>query len=116
MQFLLISNNDFDGVGQHVVKLSKNLSEHGIKNNFIMLHKKNEYDNFFLLKRNFYLRCKSFFFDLIKKRLNDLFSFENETVDSFEIEKWIDKSDVILIFDYHKIFNIDFLKKFLKKK
>jgi len=116
MQFLLISNNDSDGVGQHVVKLSKNLSENGIKNNFIMLHKQNKYNNFFLLKRSFYLRCKFFFLNLIKKKLNDLFSFENATVDDLQIEEWINKSDIIIVFDYHKIFSINYLEKFLKKK
>jgi len=116
MQFLLISNNDFDGGGQHAVKLSKNFSSLGIKNNFIMLHKKNNFNNFFLLKRNLYLRCKSFLLDLAKKRLNDLFSFDNPTVEVQEIEKWINKSDVIIIFDYHKIFSLNYLKKFLKRK
>ena len=42
MKFLLIVNNDFDGVGQPAVNLSSNLKKKGHKTKIITLHKKSE--------------------------------------------------------------------------
>ena len=39
MNFLLIANNDYDGVGQTAVNLSKNLIDKGHKSDLIVLHK-----------------------------------------------------------------------------
>ena len=39
MNFLLIANNDYDGVGQTAVNLSKNLIDKGHKSELIVLHK-----------------------------------------------------------------------------
>ena len=70
MKFLLITHNDVDGVGQTVINLNSNLNALGHESKTILLYKKNKFDDsVILIKRSFFLRVFSFFFEFFKKNL-----------------------------------------------
>ena len=52
MKFLIILNNDFDGVGQPAINLSSNLKKKGHKTKIITLHKKSENKDIIKIKRS----------------------------------------------------------------
>ena len=52
MKFLIILNNDFDGVGQPAINLSSNQKK-GHKTKIIVLHKKSENKDVIKIKRSF---------------------------------------------------------------
>ena len=111
MNFLLISNNDFDGVGQPSVNLCKNLIDKGHKANHIVLHKLSKRKYVKKIKRSFSTRIFLFFLNLIKKNYSEIFSFGFSSVNYSELEKYIKKADVIIILELYKIISNSALEK-----
>ena len=56
MKFLLLSNNDSDGVGQHVERLSVTLNNLGHESNSLVLHKMFEKNNTIKINRSIFKR------------------------------------------------------------
>ena len=67
MNFLLIANNDYDGVGQTAVNLSKNLIDKGHKSDLIVLHKFSNKKYVKKIQRSFIARILLFILNFIKK-------------------------------------------------
>ena len=64
MKFLLIANNDYDGVGQHVVNLRNALDKKGHFSEIMLLSSlSSEKKNKIFAKRSFFLRALFFFFE-----------------------------------------------------
>ena len=61
MKFLLITNNDYDGVGQHVLRTNIYLNKINHKSKILVLHKATDDKNVFIVKRFFLYRLYSFF-------------------------------------------------------
>ena len=81
MKFSFIANNDFDGVGQTALNLSKNLICNGQECELLVLHKKHINKNTIILKRSFLKRLLIFILNFLKKNFNELFGFGYSTVD-----------------------------------
>ena len=81
MKFSFIANNDFDGVGQTALNLSKNLISNGQECELLVLHKKYKNKNTIILKRSFLKRLLIFILNFLKKNFNELFGFGYSTVD-----------------------------------
>ena len=116
MKFLLITNNDLDGVGQQVLNLDKNIRKQGHESKILALHKFKNNKNVILIKRSFWLRLCSFFFNIIKKNFKTLFSFNVSTIKYNSIKNYVDQSDVIIIYTLHKFLSFSILKKIFKAK
>ncbi len=115
MKFLLISYSEFDGVGQHVANLNTNLEKLGHKSKVILLHKLNDTENNIIkIKRSFLSRIFFFFLEFLKKDLKGLFSFGNSTIKYNSIKRYIDESEVIIIYSMHKILSFNMLEKIFK--
>ena len=68
MNFLLVTYNDIDGVGQTVVGLNSSLKKLGHKSKTILLHKsKKSNDNVIRIKRSSFLRIFFFVLEFFKK-------------------------------------------------
>ena len=78
-EFLLIANNDYDGVGQTAVNLSKNLIDKGHKSDLIVLHKFSN-KKYVTKFRSFIARILLFILNFIKKSYSELFGFGYSTV------------------------------------
>ena len=52
MKFVLIANNDIDGIGQPAINLCKNLNKSGHDAKVLVLHKSKNYSKIIKLKRN----------------------------------------------------------------
>lgn len=116
MNFLLIANNDYDGVGQPAVNLCSNLNKKGHKSKLIVLHKFSKNSFVEKVKRSFFLRVNLFFLNFIKKSFSELFGFGFSTVHYEEIKNYLDKADVIIIFTFYKIISNFTLDKILRSK
>ena len=57
------------------------------------------------------MRALFFFFEFLKKNPNKIFSFGNSTLFYKNIEKYINSSDVILIYTFQKILSLSMLEK-----
>jgi glycosyltransferase involved in cell wall biosynthesis len=115
MKFLLITNNDYDGVGQHVLRTNIYLNKINYKSKILVLHKTTNDKNVFAVKRLFFLRLFSFFLNFIKINFKDLFSFGNSTIDYKSIKKYVEDSDILIIFSLHKILSYEDLNKILSQ-
>ena len=116
MRFLLVSYNDFDGVGQTVANLNKTLNESGHVSKIILLSQSSNSDNIYKIKRSLIKRFFYYFYEFLKKRYSDLFSFGNSTIEFKSIEKYVNKSDVIIIYTLHKFLSLEMLSKIFSKK
>ena len=116
MRFLLVSYNDFDGVGQTVANLNKTLNELGHASKIILLSQSSNSDNIYIIKRSLIKRFFYYFYEFLKKRYSDLFSFGNSTIEFKSIEKHVNKSDVIIIYTLHKFLSLEMLSKIFSKK
>lgn len=68
MNFLLIANNDHDGVGQVAINLCKNLISKRHKSKLIVLHK-NSNNNFIKkIKRSLFARIFLYILEFFKKK------------------------------------------------
>jgi glycosyltransferase involved in cell wall biosynthesis len=116
MKFLLITNNDYDGVGQHVLRTNIYLNKINHKSKILVLHKSTDDKNVFIVKRFFLYRLYSFFLNIIKINFKDIFSFGNSTISYKSIKKYVEDSDVLIIFSLHKILSYKDLKIILSHK
>lgn len=116
MNFLLIANNDFDGVGQTAVNLCKTIISKGYKSKLIVLNKSSNKSFVQKIKRSIILRVLIFFKNLIKKSYSELFGFGDSTVNYYELKKYLDKSDIVIIFTFHKVISNKALEKILQNK
>ena len=115
MKFLLISYSEIDGVGQHVVSLNSNLQKMGYQSKAILLHKKQSSNqNIIKIKKSLFFRIIFFFLEFIKKDFKDLFSFGNSTIKYSSIKKYVEESDIIIIYSMHKILSLNVLEKIFK--
>ena len=114
MNFLLLTNNDTDGVGQQAINLNKNLKKKGHNSKVVVLHKQLENKNIIKVKRSFVLRVILYCLNIFKKDFFGLFSFGFSTVKYSNLEKYINKADVIIIYSLYKMISNDFLKYILK--
>jgi len=116
MKFLLITYNDSDGVGQAVVNLNSTLNSLGHKSKIILLNKSCDSKNIFKIKRSFFKRIFFYFYEFLKKRYSDLFSFGNSTVNFKLVESYTDEADIIIIYTLHKFLSLDMLSKIFETK
>ena len=124
MKFLILINNDSDGVGQTAINLSKNLKKlnHQVKVN--LLHAKTKDQNIKIIKRSFFLRVLGFLFNLMKikkiqsfkKNFLELFWFGNTTIKFQSIKNDIEESDVIIIFTFYKLISKKIFREIMKYK
>ena len=116
MKFLLISYNDSDGVGQVVLNLNKSLNKKGHKSEMIVLSKTNSNNNYlFEIPRSSIKRIFYHILEFLKKRYLDLFSFGNTTINYKSIKKYIDRSEVIIIYSLHKFLDFQILSKIMEQ-
>ena len=72
MKFLLLINNDSDGVGQTAINLSNNLKKLNHEVKVSLLHTKTKDQNIKIIKRSLFLRAIAFLFNLMKiKKINN---------------------------------------------
>ena len=116
MNYLLIANNDSDGVGQPAVNLCKNLSDKGHQSNLVVLHKSSKKKFVKKIKRSLFARIFLFFLNFAKKNYSELFGFGYSTVKFEELKKHLDKADIVIIFTLYKIISNITLEKILKTK
>ena len=113
MKYLLIINNDTDGVGQPAINLCSNLIKKGHSSKIIALHKSSENPNVIKIKRSFFSRIFLYFLNFLKKDFNELFGFGLSTIEYKNIEKHVLEADIIIIFTLYKIISNKILKKIL---
>ena len=116
MKFLLVTYNDSDGVGQTAVNLNTTLNDLGHHSKLILLNKSISCKNIFEIKKSFIKRVYFYFFELLKKRHSDLFSFGNSNVEYKSIEDHINAADIIIIYTLHKFLSLDMLSNLFEKK
>ena len=116
MKFLLVAYNDSDGVGQTAVNLNSTLNNLGYKSKLILLNKTVNLKDICKIKRSFTKRLFYYFFEFLKKRYSDLFSFGNSTVKFKDIEKHANEADIIIVYTLHKILTLNMLAKLYDQK
>ena len=104
MKFLLITNNDTDGVGQPAINLNNNLKKKGYESKVLVLHKFTKSKDIVQIKRSLILRILLFILNFLKKDFSELFGFGYSTINYNSISKHVDDPDVIVIFTFYKIF------------
>ena len=116
MKFLLVTYNDSDGVGQTVVNLNSALNKLGHNSKIILLNKTYNFDNVFNIERSLFKRIFYYFFEFLKKRYSDLFSFGNSTINFSLLNKYLDDADIVIIYTLHKFISLKMLNEISKKK
>ena len=124
MKFLILMNNDFDGVGQTAINLANNLKKINQEVKISLLHSKSNNKKIEIIKRSMFLRIIAFLFNFLKiKKINnlkndflELFWFGNTTIKFQSIKKEIENSDVIIIFTFHKIISRKIFQEIMKYK
>jgi len=111
MKFLLITNNDFDGVGQRVANLNHKLKSlgHGCKT--LVFYKSLNKDYIIKIKRSLFLKFSFFLLNFLKKDFKELFSFGYATIKYKSIENYIKNADVIIIYSLAKFLSPHILEK-----
>ncbi len=113
MKFLLITNNDTDGIGQPGVNLFNNLKNEGHQAKILTLHNFHKNKDIIKIKRSIFLRLFFYPLNFVKKNFKELFWFNVSTVNYKIIESYINNCDVIVIFTFQKIISTKILKKIL---
>ena len=116
MKFLLITNNDTDGVGQPAINLNNNLRKKGHQSQVLVLHKSTKFKDIIQIKRSLTLRVFLFILNFLKKDFSELFGFGYSTINYRSIKKHIDQADVIIIFTFYKILSNQILDVILSRK
>ena len=116
MKFLILSNNDSDGVGQHVERLSSALKALGYETKALVLHKSLNKDSVTKIKRSFFKRIFYYPLNYLKKDINKLFSFGFSGVNIKDLKKNILEADVILIYSFINFLSINSFEKILQSK
>ena len=117
MKFLLITNNDFDGVGQRTISLNNELKSLGYECKTLVFYKSLNKEYVIKIKRSIFLKYYFFLLNFLKKDFNRLFSFNFSTIKYESIKNYVKEADVIIIYSLAKFLSPDILKKiFLEKK
>ena len=116
MKFLLIINNDIDGVGQPAINLCSNLKKKGHESKIIALHKFTKNKNIIKVNRSLILRFFLYIFNFLKKDFSELFGFGYSTIKYTDIKKYIGNADIIIIYTLYKILSNEMLYKILNTK
>lgn len=116
MKFLLLSNNDSDGVGQHVERLNTSLNNLGHQSYSLVLHKNSKKNNTIKIKRSILKRIFYYPINYLKKDFNKLFSFGFSGINLKSLNKYIIEADVILIYSFINFLSINNLEKILQSK
>jgi len=116
MKFVLITNNDSDGIGQPVIKLFKNLLKEGHQAKILTLHKSLNNSKIIKIKRSFLTRLFSFLLNFLKKNFNELFWFNLSTINFISIKKYLKPADIVIIYTFHKFISSKILEQILKEK
>ena len=116
MKFLLITNNDSDGVGQPAVNLNNNLRKKGHESKILVLHKFTKSKDIVQIKKSLILRILLFILNFLKKDFSELFGFGYSVTNYNSISKHIEEADVIIIFTFYKILSNKMLNIILNKK
>jgi glycosyltransferase involved in cell wall biosynthesis len=116
MKFLLLTNNDIDGVGRQALNVNSSLKKKGHKSKILVLHKLNNSKDVFQIKRSFFLRIFQFFLNFIKKNFFSLFNFGFSTIDYENLKNHIKENDVVIIFSLYKMISNKILFSILEMK
>jgi glycosyltransferase involved in cell wall biosynthesis len=116
MKFLLIANNDTDGVGQPAINLNNNLIKKGHESKVLVLHKFTKFKHIIQIKRFLILRVAIFILNFLKKDFSELFGFGYSTINYRSIEKHVDEADVIIIFTFYKVLSNKMINIIFSKK
>ena len=116
MKFLILSNNDLDGVGQHVDRLNSTLNNLGHESTALVLHKSSQSKNIFKIKKSLFTKFFYYPLNFLKKNLNKLFSFGFSGVNIKIIKENIYQADIILIYTFSNLLSIDNLEELLQSK
>ena len=116
MKFLLITNNDNDGVGQHVVSLNSSLKKLGHNSKTIVLHKSIQDDDIIKIKKSFFTRLFFYVLNFLKRDFGKLFSFGYSAVNYKKIEKYIKETDIIIIYSFFNILSFKTIKKIFESR
>ena len=114
MNFLLITNNDTDGIGQTVVNLFNNLKKNGHSAQILTLHKFYNDKDIVKIKRSFFFRLFFYSLNFLKKNFNELFWFNISSINFSTISNYIKNCDVIIIFTFQKLISTKILNKIFK--
>ena len=116
MKFLLIINNDIDGVGQPAINLCSNLKKEGHVSKIITLHKFTKNKDIIKVNRSLILRLLLTLLNVLKKDYSELFGFGYSTINYRDIKKHVDNADIIIIYTFYKIISNEILHKILSSK
>ena len=116
MKFLFITNNDHDGAGQQVVRLSNYLLRKNHKVTILVANKKKKLSNIFEVKRVFIYRILNFIFKFLVKKKFTLFNFDINTANFRDIKKHTNNADVIFFYSTFNLISTRILSQLLKLK
>ncbi len=116
MKFVLIANNDSDGIGQPVIKLFRNLRKEGHQAKVLTLHKTINDSNIVKIKRSFLSRFFLFLLNFLKKDFKELFWFNISSINFDDIKKYLKEADIIIIYTFHKFISSKILEKISEQK
>jgi len=116
MKFLLLTNNDVDGVGQQILNVNSNLKKKGHQTKILVLHKFNSNKDVYKIKRLVFPRIWQYSLNVIKKNFFELFNFGFSTIRYSDLKKHIDENDVVIIFSLYKMISNKILSSILKMK
>ncbi|MAW17707.1 MAG: hypothetical protein CMJ01_04055 [Pelagibacteraceae bacterium] len=116
MKFVLIANNDSDGIGQPVIKLFRNLRKEGHQAKVLTLHKTINDSNIVKIKRSFLSRFFLFLLNFLKKDFKELFWFNISSINFGDIKKYLKEADIIIIYTFHKFISSKILEKISEQK
>ena len=116
MKFLLLTNNDIDGVGRQALNVNSSLKKKGHNSKILVLHKFNNSKDVFKMKRFFFLRILQFFLNITKKNFFGLFNFGFSTINYEDLKNHIKENDVVIIFSLYKMISNKILFSILEMK
>ena len=116
MKFLLLTNNDNDGVGQHAARLNDEFISLGHQSKTLVLHKTTKNKNIIKIERSILKKIFYFPLNFLKKQSDKLFSFGFAGIGFNVIKSYIHKADIIIIYSFLNALSIDDIEKLLNTK
>ena len=116
MKFLLLTNNDNDGIGQHAARLNDEFISLGHQSKTLVLHKTTKNKNIIKIQRSILKRIFYFPLNFLKKQSDKLFSFGFAGIGFNVIKSYIHKADIIIIYSFFNALSIDDIEKLLNTK
>ena len=116
MKFLLLTNNDNDGVGQHAARLNDEFISLGHQSKTLVLHKTTKNKNIIKIERSILKKIFYFTLNFLKKQSDKLFSFGFAGIGFNVIKSYIHKADIIIIYSFLNALSIDDIEKLLNTK